>query len=156
MKVITCPDRIPSRDVSTLQTYLFIAGGISGCPDWQKEMLLRFKHIDDGLTLINPRRTSFNIEDPAESAFQIEWERLHLDLADGVIFWFPFQTVCPITLFELGVAAADYIPIFVGCHPAYSRKFDVEKQLSLIRPEVVVHDNWEPLVEQVEKWYTDQ
>jgi hypothetical protein len=149
MKLIQCPEVYNGEDELTV----FIGGGISNCPDWQKEMIARFKHIGDDLILFNPRRTSFAIEDPAESDFQIEWEFSHLQCSDAMIFWFPFQTLCPITLFELGVYAALDVPIFVGCHPAYQRKFDVEKQLQLLRPDVTVHSSWEPLVEDVEKWY---
>lgn len=157
MKVITCPERLDQETVlSADNSLVFVADGISNCPDWQKEMIARYKDIDDNLVLINPRRTSFAIEDPAESSFQIEWEHDHLHIADAVLFWFPFETLCPITLFELGVAAAKGEPIFVGCHPAYARKFDVEKQLSLIRSDVVVRDNFEDLVNDVKKWYTDQ
>jgi Nucleoside 2-deoxyribosyltransferase like len=158
MKVITCPDRAHSAEETTiLAVWVFVAGGISNCPDWQKEMIARFKDVGDDLVMINPRRTSFKIEDPAESSFQIEWEREHLNTCDAIIFWFPFQTLCPITLFELGVAATQVrdVPIFVGCHPAYERKFDVEKQLSLITPSVKVRDNFEDVVNDVKAWYTN-
>jgi Nucleoside 2-deoxyribosyltransferase like len=155
MKVLQCPDRLTAEDVVSKRNILiFIAGGISNCPDWQKEMIARFKDIDDSLVLINPRRSSFAIEKQEESSFQIEWERDHLNVCDAILFWFPFQTLCPITLFELGVAAADEdTPIFVACHPAYERKFDVEKQLSLLRPEVEVRDNFEDVVNDVKVWY---
>lgn len=154
MKLIQCPDSnqtfFPSR------TYVFVGGGISNCPDWQREMIARFKDMPDDFVLMNPRRADFDIDDSLASEFQIEWEHHHLDNADGVIFWFPFHTLCPITLYELGVYAASGTPIFVGCHPGYARAYDVRKQLSLIRPDVVVHDNFEPLVEQVKSWYASR
>lgn len=149
MKLILCPEVYDGTGELTV----FIGGGISNCPDWQKEIVERFKHFDDDLVLFNPRRTSFAIEDPAESDFQIQWEFNHLQRSRAIIFWFPFQTLCPITLFELGVYAALEVPLFVGCHPAYQRKFDVKKQLELLRPDVTVHDNWQPLVKHVESWY---
>lgn len=152
MKVIQCPD----YQVFFLDYIVFLGGGISGCPDWQKEMIARFKHLDDKFVIANPRRPNFDITDPKASSFQIEWEFNHLQLADAVIFWFPYNTLCPITLYELGVYAQAGVPLFVGCHPAYQRKFDVEKQLSLLRPDVVVHDNWEPLVKSVEDWYNTE
>lgn len=157
MQVITCPGRGDTDELTIMSYWVFVAGGISNCPDWQKEMIARFKDVDDGLVMINPRRTSFNIEKEEESSFQIEWEREHLNVADAIIFWFPFHTLCPITLFELGVAATNLdVPIFVGCHPAYERKFDVTKQLSLIRPDVIVHDNFEDVVNEVKAWYAAQ
>lgn len=150
MKVIECPSVYwqADNDVS-----LFIGGGISNCPDWQREFITRFKDVPDSLTLINPRRSHFDINNTAESEFQIEWEHHHLANADAVVFWFPYQTLCPITLYELGVHAALDKHLFVGCHPAYARKFDVEKQLSLIRPDVTVYDNWEPLVDDIRDWH---
>ncbi len=41
---------------------LFLAGGITGCPDWQRQ--LRDKLADTPLTLLNPRRANFPIDDP--------------------------------------------------------------------------------------------
>jgi hypothetical protein len=151
MKLIQCPDSISEFDDSN--TYVFLAGGISNCPDWQVEMVARFKDMPDDLVLVNPRRVRFDTTDESVSGAQIEWEYRHINNATAVIFWFPFHTLCPITLYELGVCAASGVPIFVGCHPGYARKFDVEHQLSLIRPDVVVHDNFETLVSQVKTWH---
>lgn len=147
MNAITCPDvYVPGKNFS-----LFIAGGISGCSDWQPEMMKRFKDVD--IDLINPRRCNFDITNPKMSEEQINWEHKHLELADAILFWFPFETLCPITLFELGKYAASDKPIFVGCHPAYGRAFDVKHQLSLIRGDVTVRDNWEELVADVLEYH---
>lgn len=150
MKYVKCPTahQFSENDVS-----VFLGGGISNCPDWQKEMAQRFKDMDEEFVLIDPRRDSFDTTNPDDSEFQIEWEFFHLQSCDAAIFWFPYQTLCPITLYELGLYAGLDVPLFVGCHPAYQRKFDVTKQLSLIRPDIEVHDNWGPLVEDVKDWY---
>lgn len=150
MKYIECPE---TAILSDDDVRVFMAGGISNCPDWQKEMAERFTTISDNLVLMNPRRRTFDVSNPSDTEFQIEWEFFHLTSADAVLFWFPYNTLCPITLYELGVQAALDTPIFVGCHPAYPRKFDVEKQLQLIRPDVTVHDNFAPLVEDIKDWY---
>lgn len=157
MKVITCPESLDldapyNKPLS--QTHVFVGGGISNCADWQKEMIARFRDQDDNLTLINPRRTSFNITDPSESAFQIKWEHDHIKRSDAMIFWFPWETLCPITLYELGIQVGKRNKIFVGCHPAYQRKFDVEYQLACegyAKP----HDNFETLVEEVKFWHNN-
>lgn len=154
MQVLECPQDYKPRSHGLLDVLIFLGGGISNCPDWQKEMIERFKD-EEKLILINPRRKDFDITDPKASEFQIEWEYRHLHVADAVIFWFPYHTLCPITLYELGSKAAQGKRLFVGCHPAYARKFDVTKQLSLIRPEVKVHDNFADLVEEVKKWHRD-
>jgi hypothetical protein len=152
-KVVTCPEFFHHNrwDDFLANNVIFLAGGISNCPDWQKEMILRFK--DEEMTvLINPRRKDFDINDPTMSAKQINWEHKYLDQSDAVLFWFPYQTVCPITLYELGVAAARDDKIFVGAHPAYSRLFDIQQQLKLIRPEVKVHLAFDTLVDEVKEW----
>jgi hypothetical protein len=150
MKVIECPTELTKNDGSVR---VFLGGGISGCPDWQKEMIDRFKYMPDDFVLVNPRRSSFDISDPTQSEFQIDWEYRHIRMCDAMIFWFPYNTLCPITLFELGQASVARRTMFVGCHPAYPRKFDVEKQLEMEYPTVTVHDNFEPIVQEVKDWY---
>lgn len=149
MKVVQCPeiyDGSGPKDV-----VIFIAGGISGCPDWQKEMVERFKGVEN-LVLLNPRRADFNMDNPGMTVEQIKWEYDHLNTSDAVIFWFPFHTLCPITLFELGVASALDQVIFVGCHPAYKRLLDVREQLALSRPDVTVHSDFNSIVTDVNQW----
>ncbi len=153
MIYVQCPAKVEPHDAH--KTWGFIAGGISNCPDWQKEMVgrIRLLGLDDDFVVINPRREDFNIHDPKMTEQQIEWEREHLDTADLIVFWFPFHTLCPITLYELGVAAASGASLIVGCHPAYERIIDVKKQLSLIRPDVHVHESWEPMLDEMLEWY---
>lgn len=97
---------------------IFLAGGISNCSDWQSEMVNLLSDTD--LTIINPRRKNFPIDDPSQSKTQIEWEYRHLRKVQARLFWFPCETLCPITLFELGVWSAGVAePLFVGTHPDY-------------------------------------
>src|SRR5262245_39813726 len=77
---------------------LFLAGGITGCPDWQAETISLFADLP--LVLLNPRRRDFPINDPSAGPSQIEWEHRHLRRADAVLFWFPRETLCPIALYE--------------------------------------------------------
>jgi len=46
--------------------------------------------------------------------------------------------LCPITLYELGTWLMTDKPLFVGVHPAYARRLDVEIQTRLVRPEVKI------------------
>lgn len=154
MKVVECPAVYRSSmfgDEFIPNNLIFLAGGITGCPDWQKEMIQRFKD-EKHTVFFNPRRANFDINDKDASVFQINWERHHLNAADATLFWFPYHTLCPITLYELGVAAAKSDKMFVGCHPAYQRAFDVKQQLSLLRPEVAVHDNFADMVSEIKDW----
>ena len=75
------------------------------------------------------------------------WEHVALRRSDAVIFWFPKDTLCPITLFELGVfTQRKDTPIFVGTDPIYGRRFAVVAQLALERPEVKVYDTVEDTI----------
>lgn len=108
---------------------VFLAGGITGCPDWQSELVAKLK--DSSATLINPRRDDFDTSKPEMSKEQIEWEFEHLAKAHVISFWFPKETLCPITLFELG-AHRLHEHMIVGIEPGYQREFDIREQLRLV------------------------
>ncbi len=130
---------------------VFLAGGISGTFDWQADVIARL--ADLSLVLLNPRRHNFPIDDPSAAHAQIAWEFRHLQRATAVLFWFPPETLCPIALYELGGRAQiREQPLFVGTHPDYARRLDVEVQLKLARPEVAVVSTTEALAGQVRAW----
>ena len=132
---------------------LFLAGGISNCPDWQTEATVLLGPIS-GITF-NPRRSTEFTSDMASE--QIQWEHQALRNSKAILFWFPEETLCPITLFELGVFSQKLnVPIFVGTHPNYQRKFDVFEQLRLERPEVTVFDTIESVVSEFASWFAAQ
>lgn len=131
MKYIEAPDIYDGLGKS-----VFMAGGITGCPDWQGEIAQRLEGADG--TLLNPRRANFPMDDPSAAAFQIKWEHEHLRKASAILFWFPSETLCPITLYELGAWSMTEKPIFVGVHPDYQRRPDVEIQTKLARPDVEI------------------
>jgi hypothetical protein len=143
MKIIQSPERLTNACYSAT---LFLAGGISNCPDWQKEMSEIFKQFDGDLIVFNPRRVGDLAPDGETAKEQILWEHRYLSFCDNILFWFPKETVCPITLFELGKYAQkfrmyDGKHIFVGTHPEYTRRFDLEIQLPLIFPDIKLHNN---------------
>jgi hypothetical protein len=119
---------------------LFLAGGITGCPDWQQDAVVMLRDVPE-LVVLNPRRTPFPIDDPDAAAEQIGWEFRHLHRADVVLFW--FAGACsdqPIVWYELGVhAATERVPVAVGADPGYHRRRDVALQLALARPGLPVH-----------------
>lgn len=145
MKYVEAPiiDREPAPSV-------FLAGGISGCPDWQKEFVDKIRDTD--LTVYNPRRANFPMGDKEEGRKQIKWEAEYLDEAWCIIFWFPMETICPIVLFELGSWSMTDKPICVGIHPDYSRRFDVETQLEIRRPDVSTVYDLDSLADQLRAW----
>lgn len=158
MEVITCPTELEDASFTRRADHrtesVFLGGGISNCPDWQQDFIANLDDVKEGV-LVNPRRHDFDITDPNLSADQIEWEHKHLGAVDAIVFWFPKETLCPITLFKLGKYCTSYFTqLFVGCHPEYARRFDVIKQLSLVNEHIRVVDNLDDLAKQVRGWAT--
>lgn len=129
------------NDTKITSPGVFLAGGISDCADWQSDAVKILESMLGGFdyTVINPRRKDFDTSDKSASRIQIDWEYRYLRLSDVVLFWFPDETLCPITLYELGAIAMTHKPLAVGCHPKYKRLEDVQVQLELQRPDVTVH-----------------
>lgn len=135
---------------------LFLGGGITDCPDWQHELVEHYSKFMDDLTILNPRRINFPMGDPDAGRRQIEWEHRALRLAHVVCFWFPKETLCPITLYELGywTARAQYEihggkRIVVGCDPEYKRLFDVQVQTELTLPRETVYTDFDDFTDAV-------
>lgn len=128
---------------------LFLAGGITGCDDWQNEAigLIEDEFPRNGgnweinakdIVVYNPRREDWDVNDPNASDEQIEWEFHHLNTATHILFWFPSESLCPITLYELGAYTKHGSWPTVGTMPSYPRRFDVVKQTELRGG--IVHD----------------
>ena len=113
---------------------LFLAGGITNCPVWQTDIIEYFKGTD--LTIYNPRRDDFDITNNSVEEEQITWEHVYLKHSKNILFWFPKETVCPITLYELGRYINTDKNIFVGMHPDYVKRRTMEIQIELYRPEI--------------------
>jgi hypothetical protein len=129
---------------------VFLAGGITGCPNWQAS--IRGHLADSGLVLYNPRRSSFDINATPERE-QIEWEYKALNQADAILFWFPAgESLCPIVLYELGTWTQKYPykPIFIGIEPGYKRENDIRVQTELTRPTVPIVSSLEALASIVD------
>lgn len=135
---------------------VFLAGGITGCPDWQAEARRELDPLP--VAILNPRRADFPIHDPGAAAEQIAWEYDHLHRAAVVLFWFPDSgpvVVQPIALYELGAHAAAGTPIAVGTDPRYVRRADVVLQLGHVRPEVTVRDDLAAVCADVRRLVAD-
>jgi hypothetical protein len=146
MRYIEAPTEYSGEDQS-----VFLAGGITGCGDWQRAMADLLAGSD--LVVLNPRRRNFPIDDPAAAAEQIRWEFRHLRRAAARLFWFPPATLCPIALYELGAWSMRPGPLFVGVDPDYARRADVEIQTKLARPDVRVVYSVRELAGQVLAWH---
>lgn len=131
MRYIEAPTEYTGNDQA-----LFLAGGLSGCYDWQKDLASLLSNTD--LAILNPRRTNFPMHNPHAAAEQIAWEYRHLRKVSIISFWFPPETLCPIALYELGAWSMTTKPLFIGIHPDYQRKQDIEIQTKLVRPDVEI------------------
>lgn len=140
MRLIVCPDEYDPRPDDYA---IFMAGGITGCPNWQLEIMSAAYYTSLNATLgssgkevvlINPRRASFDCSKAESSEEQIKWEFRHLKMASAIYFWFPKEGACAITLFELGCALGAGRNVKVGVEPGYARELDVRTQFSLRCP----------------------
>lgn len=127
---------------------LFLAGGITGCPDWQQYACRQLE--GSSIVLLNPRRKNFPMNDPSAALAQIKWEHKHLRKATAISFWFPAEAIQPIALYELGAWSMTDKPMVVGAHPDYPRLQDVVVQTKLARPEVPVVASLDALVEEIQ------
>jgi hypothetical protein len=129
---------------------VFLAGGITGCPDWQALVVQKLKDVD--IVVFNPRRKNFPINDPMAAKAQIKWEYEHFRKSTCImfLFWFAAETVQPIVLFELGTWSMynkighghpGRVEIVIGCDPKYPRLTDVIEQIPLLCPGMSVFDN---------------
>lgn len=126
---------------------IFLAGGITGCSDWQSVIVNKL--VESDFILVNPRRKDFPIYDSSAAEAQIKWEFDHLRKADIILFWFPKETLCPIVLFELGAWLMTHKTIYIGVDPLYARKQDVEIQTKLVRPDIEIVYSLEDLATQI-------
>ncbi len=128
MKEVKAP-KVPYEAKGPL---IFLAGGITNCPDWQQELVDMLSDSKFRGTLLNPRQANFDISDKSASENQIAWEYHQFKEASASVFWFPKETICPIVLFELGWwLGLGKKPFFVAVHPRYPRRQDVEQQVGL-------------------------
>lgn len=138
---------------------IFLAGGITGCPQWQMSLIEKLK--DQPATIFNPRRKEFDVSKIEESRKQIEWEFVALWMADIVPFWFPKEALCPIALYELGAhlvrskmarAPAVLPKICIGIEPGYQRELDIRFQKDFIAPETPIFVT----LDEMAQWIDEQ
>ena len=128
---------------------LFLAGGITNCPDWQSQVIEKLRGLD--IAVFNPRRKNFSLDDPNAAEEQIRWEYERLRRADVISFWFSEGSLNPIILFELGAALERQTPLVIGVHLAYPRKQDVEIQVALQKPDLRIVFDLSDLIGAIRK-----
>lgn len=149
---LEAPVNIEDANIPEGTFKVFLAGGITGCPDWQSEVVAKMKllagYAGDSISdilLMNPRRANFPIDDPKAAFEQIQWEFNHLRQADLISFWFSSGAIQPIALFEYGYWLGGNKPFVVGCDPTYPRLQDVLIQTQLKDANIRIHNNLDSL-----------
>ena len=115
-------------------TSVFLAGGITNCKNWQKEVIKELNDIEK-LTIYNPRRTNFDLSNKNINHEQIEWEFERLEKMDIFSMYFcGGASIQPICMYELGrniIRMQNRFPsdwkkrIVISCEVDYIRKQDV-------------------------------
>ena len=156
MKVITAPNEDYSVE-NQRNVKLFLAGGITNCWKWQDELIKKlynqYDHIN--LSVYNPRRENFPINDPNAAEEQIVWEYNKLKQSDIISFWFAEGSPNPIVLFELGAWMSSNKVIKIGVEEGYERRFDVKTQLDLYNSDINIKSDLDKLVYSIFSSYEE-
>lgn len=141
--ILFTPDTI-NREQLPDHIDLFMAGGISGCWNWQDALYQAVAyHLDRLLptgweldnkpfTIASPRRAHGLEKDGNAAAEQIAWEYAAMSRTAFTSFYFTRDTVQPITLLELGKHLSQpWGNQITACELGYERAFDVYTQTSL-------------------------
>lgn len=172
MKVVTAPYDCSTHD----KISVFLAGGISDCWNWQEAVINKLKEMEENgydmrsLVLFNPRRPSFDVNNPEDTKAQISWESYWLDCCDIFSMYFcNSDSVQPICMYELGRSllkkSDDWedddihycYSILISIEKGYKRADDVLIQMELatsglIRP-FVYEDQNEAITELAARIY---
>lgn len=161
MIVVTAPHLyIPKHDDVTV----FLAGGITGCRDWQNETiehLRKFVGRDDTQVVVyNPRQEDFDINNPATTIDQITWEYQYLNQVDIFSMYFVGgDQIQPICMYELGRYVKPYDEDqVISVEKNYIRKYDVACQVALttrgtteVNTDATPYSHAEAISEAIEK-----
>ena len=132
---------------------IFLAGGVTYSPNWQKEALKMLAGTD--LIVANPRRDEIISAVGDTARQQIIWEFENLKSAKVVLFWFPSAETI-ITFLELGKELARKSRIVVGVDPDYNRRFDIETQVHLELPSAVIYTTLDETVRAAAELYGEE
>ena len=155
MKLITA---IEDYKPTNKEISCFLAGGITNCNDWQKEVINNINQGihggTDHLVIYNPRRENFPIDNPNASKEQIDWEYKYLTNADIFSMYFcnTPKSDQPICFYELGryvtLMSQKYddfsLRIIISCEYGFKREKDVLYQINNISCHIPVYLNSNP------------
>lgn len=120
----------PPQALEVTSPSIFLAGSIEldKAELWQDRVCEAL--ADSAITILNPRRDSWDASWPQEMTFapfreQVEWELEALELADMILLYFDPATKSPISLLELGLHARSK-KMAVCCPAGFWRKGNVD------------------------------
>lgn len=145
---------IPPAVGDVVGPLVFLAGPITGAPDWQSRAIALIRAADAELFIASPRRAVEREGDFTEDMYleQVAWEHRHLARAaeDGVtLFWLAKESrhVCDrayaqTTRFELGEAVTVHrftgAKVVVGIEPGFTNERYIRKTLASKTPGIVL------------------
>lgn len=120
----------PPHPIEVTHPSIFLAGSIEQNKAQRWQDYIAEQLIDLPLTLLNPRRDSWDASWSQEIEFgpfkeQVEWELEGLEMANLIILYFDPATQSPISLLELGLHARSG-KIVVCCPTGFWRKGNVD------------------------------
>lgn len=146
-QIITAPSIENAKFIS-----IFLAGGITNCENWQKEIIKELEFED--ITIFNPRQKNFDINDNSASIKQITWEFERLEQMDIFSMYFcNSSSDQPICMYELGrniIRMQNRFPndwqdrIIISVENGYKRSQDVIIQTALCASHLFVDNNVTP------------
>lgn len=143
-----------------IYTSVFLAGGITNCKEWQKEVIEELATymmlVGEDASIFNPRQEHFDISDKNASYKQILWEFERLEQMDIFSMYFcNDNSDQPICMYELGrniVRMQNRFPsdwekrIVISIEDGYKRTQDVLIQTHLCtKGRVFVETNANPI-----------
>lgn len=143
----------PSTEQALYKT-VFLAGGITNCKDWQKEVIEELE--SENISIYNPRQEHFDITDKSASWKQITWEFERLEQMDIFSMYFcEGVSDQPICMYELGrniLRMQNRFPcdwenrIIISVENGYKRLEDVVIQTNLCAPKLLVNIDATPSI----------
>ena len=134
MDCITSPEQPTSKNP---RPWVFLGGGIKGCPEWQLDARDALADQEMG-SIINPRRYQWDPDEQGIAVNQIEWEFHSIFSADIFSVWFCREDTQPECMFQLGSALARFRmadqrlkALVIGVHPGFELWAHLEKQVGL-------------------------
>lgn len=149
MQILQAPD----NGLRSQGPHIFLAGGITNCPNWQDDVIEELKKLEpiygvlEFAQVINPRNKDFDVNDKDASLKQIKWEHYYLNKCEIISYFFcNSESVQPITLYELGRYRRRGKDQIITVEMGYKRMEDVIIQSALDKEEVQIYSTYEDAI----------